>query len=108
MADNTVVVLSKEFMTRIKIALGEIQAKFAIPVIAELEAWETKVAQAPHEVLAAIESHIAPIKAKVAAGTMAAVDAAAVAALKVEAPVVAVEAEVTKVDAAAEAVKAAL
>jgi hypothetical protein len=105
---NTVVVLSKEFMTRIKVALGEIQAKFAIPVMAELEAWEQKVVAAPHEVLTAIEAHIAPIKAKVEADKAAVVAADALAKAKVEAPVAAAEEEVTKVEASAEAVKAAV
>jgi hypothetical protein len=64
---NTVVILSQEFMTRINVALGEIQAKFAIPVINELEAWKNKVEAEPHKLLADIEAHLAPVKAKVEA-----------------------------------------
>jgi hypothetical protein len=85
---NTVVVLSEEFMKRIKTALGEIQMKVALPVLAELETWEKKFVEAPHEVLTIVENHIAPAKAKIAAAEAkiaadkAAVDAAAVAALK--------------------------
>jgi hypothetical protein len=92
MADGTLVILSKEFMTRIKVALGEIQAKFAIPVIAELETWEQKIASAPHEVLAAIESHISPIKAKIEADKVAVAAAAELALKKVEAPITTAEA----------------
>jgi hypothetical protein len=69
---NTVLILSKEFMTRINVALGEIQAKFAIPVINEMQAWADKAEQEPHKLLADIEAHLAPVKAKVDADKAAA------------------------------------
>jgi hypothetical protein len=65
MSENTLVILSKEFLTRINVALGEIQAKFAIPVINELQAWIDKAEQEPHKLLAELEAHVAPIKARV-------------------------------------------
>jgi hypothetical protein len=68
---NTVVILSQEFITRINIALGEIQAKFAIPVINELQAWFDKAEKAPHQLIADLEAHVAPLKAKIEADAVA-------------------------------------
>ena len=64
---NTVVILSDEFMTRINVALGEIQAKFAIPVINEVQAWIDKAEKEPTKLLTEIDAHLAPFRAKVAA-----------------------------------------
>lgn len=78
---NTVVILSEEFMTRINIALGEIQAKFAIPVINELENWLNKAKDEPHKLVVELEAHLVPFKAKLAADKA---EAARIAALPVE------------------------
>lgn len=62
----TLLILSDEFLTRINIGLGEVQAKFAVPVIAEIEIQAARAANDAEAFLAAIEAHVAPIKAKLA------------------------------------------
>lgn len=69
---NTVVILTEEFMKRINVALGEIPAKFAIPVINELQAWYDMAEKEPTKLLASIKSHLAPFEAKVAEADAAA------------------------------------
>jgi hypothetical protein len=75
---NTVVILSKEFMDRINVALGEIAAKFSIPVLNELHAWVEKAQNEPHKLIADLEAHVAPMKAKIEADKAAAEVLAAV------------------------------
>jgi hypothetical protein len=65
--ENTLVILSKEFINRIHVSLGEIQAKFAIPVINELQVWFDKAEKEPTKLLADVEAHLLPIKAKIEA-----------------------------------------
>lgn len=62
---NTVLIVSEEFLNRIKVGLSEIAAKFANPVFVEIED-QIKAAEtgAAHYV-SALESHLAAIKAKV-------------------------------------------
>lgn len=102
---NTVLVLSEEFLKRVQVALGELPAKFAVPVIQEVEAWITLAEKQPHKVVELIDKHMNEIKEKIAseaakAGMMehamklvaekAAADAKAAeeaAAKKIEAPV---------------------
>jgi F0F1-type ATP synthase membrane subunit b/b' len=64
---NTVVILTEEFLTRIHVALGEIQAKFAIPVINEVQQWIDKAEKEPTKLVADIDAHLVPFRAKIAA-----------------------------------------
>lgn len=62
---NTIVILSDEFLNRIRIALGEIQAKFAVPVLGELELWAAKAKDEPAKLLADVDAHLAQFRASV-------------------------------------------
>jgi hypothetical protein len=63
---NTVIVLSEEFLKRVQVALGELPAKFAVPVIQEVEAWITLAEKQPHKVVELVDKHMAEIKDKIA------------------------------------------
>jgi hypothetical protein len=60
-------ILTEEFLTRIHVALGEIQAKFAIPVINEVQQWIDKAEKEPTKLVADIDAHLVPFRAKIAA-----------------------------------------
>jgi hypothetical protein len=83
---DTLVILSKEFMLRVNMALGEIQAKFAIPVINELQAWADKAETDSAKLLADVEKHLAPHRA-IVASTAAAAESAAAANIAAKSPV---------------------
>ncbi len=94
---NTVIVLTEEFLKRVQVALGEIPAKFAIPVIQEIEAWITLAEHQPAKVIELVDKHLQQFRDKVAAEE---------AALKAEAAkaLAAVEAEAKKVASPVESV----
>lgn len=63
---SKLLILSDEFLARINVGLGEIAAKFAIPVIMDIEAQVSRTERDAEAFLAAIEAHVAPIRAKLA------------------------------------------
>ena len=75
---SKLVILSDEFLARVHVGLGEIQAKFAIPVIAEIQNQVDLVEKDVKAFLASVEAHVAPHKQKVVAADA---EAARVAAL---------------------------
>ncbi len=80
---SKLVILSDEFLARIHVGLGEVQAKFAIPVLQDIQAQVDLAEKDAKAFLAAVEAHIAPFKQKVAAD---AAEIARVAALPIEVP----------------------
>lgn len=64
---NTIFVLSEEFVKRIFVGLGEIPSKFSHVVILELEAQAKAAETEAHKIIALVEQHLAPLKAKVEA-----------------------------------------
>lgn len=70
---NTVLILSEEFLTRIKIGLQEIQAKFANPVLIEIETQVKNAESSEAKWVSSIESHVSAIKSKVEAAAKAVV-----------------------------------
>jgi hypothetical protein len=64
---NTVVILTEEFMKRISVGLGEVQAKFAIPVLNELQAWTDLHEKDPAKLIALVDDHLKSFRDKVAA-----------------------------------------
>lgn len=64
---NQILVLSEEYIKRIFVGLGEVPAKFSHEVILAIES-QLKAAETEYEKLVAVvENHIAPLKAKIAA-----------------------------------------
>lgn len=69
---SNILVLSEEFVKRIFIGLGEMPSKFSHVVILDIEA-QIKAAEAEtHKIVALVEQHLAPLKAKVEAEKVAA------------------------------------
>jgi hypothetical protein len=68
---SKLLILSDEFIARLHVGLGEIQAKFAIPVIQDIQAQVDLIEKDAKSFLASVEAHIAPIKQKVAAADAA-------------------------------------
>jgi hypothetical protein len=64
MSENTVLIVSKEFLNRILVGLSEIQAKFAIPVIQEIEKQAAAADAGAKHWIESIESHLDGIKLK--------------------------------------------
>lgn len=62
---NHVLIVTDEVLARIKLGLGEIAAKYAVPVFQEIEAQVALAETGGKNYIDAIESHIAAIKAKV-------------------------------------------
>lgn len=56
--------VDKEFADRINVALGEIQGKFAIPVVYELQRQSEAQNANPAAFLAELEPHLAVIKGR--------------------------------------------
>jgi hypothetical protein len=102
---SNVIVVSEEFLKRIFVGLGEMPAKFSHAVIIDIEAQLKTAEEAPHKLLALIEQHLAPVKAKVAADAakVEAIPAAAVADVKAD-----IKSEEAKVEAVGTAVEKAL
>lgn len=71
---NTVLILSEEFLTRIKVGLQEIQAKFANPVLIEIETQVKHAETAAQGWVSSIESHVAELKTKAEAAAKAVVN----------------------------------
>lgn len=96
---NTVLIVSEEFLNRIKVGLQEIPAKFANPVLIDIENQVKAAETGAKEWIQVIETHLSGIKTK-AETVLGKVEQ------KVESAVSSVKAEVAAVEHAFEAVKA--
>jgi hypothetical protein len=88
---NKILILSDEFIARIHVGLGEVAAKFSIPVLQEIQ---TQIDTAEKDVksfIAKVEAHIAPIKAAIVAEEAKLKAAADAAILEASKPVAVVE-----------------
>jgi hypothetical protein len=61
---NTVLIFTEEALARVRMGLGEIASKFAIPVFNEIEAQIKMAETGAKNYVDAIESHVASVKAK--------------------------------------------
>lgn len=64
---DTIVILSEEFLKRIHLALGEMQVKFALPVIMEIQAWFDKAEKEPAKLIADVQAHLEQFRTKLGA-----------------------------------------
>lgn len=60
-------ILSDEFMSRVLVGLGEIQTKFGLPVLQDIQTQVDLAEKDPAAFLAAVEAHLSPFKIKVSA-----------------------------------------
>jgi hypothetical protein len=90
-------ILSDEFIARLHVGLGEIQAKFAIPVIQDIQAQVDLSEKDAAAFLASVEAHVSPFKQKVAAAEAGALRLAKEAETAVAGPLHAIESFVEKV-----------
>lgn len=63
---SKLLILSDEFLARLHVGLGELQAKFAIPVISEIQKQVDLFEKDAATFIADVEAHIAPLRAKIA------------------------------------------
>lgn len=65
-SDNVVLIVSKEYLNRILVGLGEVASKFSVPVLQDIEKQVSAAEVGAKEWMEAIESHLTGIKLKVA------------------------------------------
>jgi hypothetical protein len=76
MSENKVLILSQEFLNRIMVGLGEVQSKFAIPVLQDIEKQLAAAEVGAKIWVESIEAHITGVKLKAAQSATTATDKA--------------------------------
>jgi hypothetical protein len=61
-SDNVVLIVSKEFLNRILVGLGEVASKFAIPVLKDIESQVQHAEVGAKHWVEAIEAHLVGVK----------------------------------------------